>query len=102
MVAAVLLLLRLPVRSAPSWLPGLVGLWAGALPLELGLSAVLPLPPLPVEDERLYPDESMRGDERLQGQRCGSREKQLHSAHRAGPNKTLPLRNCGSGLGVKQ
>ncbi|KAK9785342.1 hypothetical protein WJX73_005937 [Symbiochloris irregularis] len=68
-VAAVLLLLRLPVRSAPSWLPALVVLWGAALPLELAVGAVLPLPPLPVEDERLYPDDSMRGDERLQGQR---------------------------------
>ena len=68
-VAAILLLLRLPVRSSPSFLPILIALWGGVLPLELLLSAVLPLPVLPVEEERLYPDEQMKGDERLQAQR---------------------------------
>ena len=69
-VAAVLLLLRLPTRSSPAWLPWLVVAWGGALPLELLLHLALPPPRLPTQDQLLYPDAALTGHERQQAQRC--------------------------------
>ena len=72
-VAAILLLLRLPTQSSPSWLPWLVAVWAMDLPLELIVQGILPLPQLPSEDRRLYPDFQATEGERSQAQRCVDR-----------------------------
>ena len=69
-VAAVLLLMRLPTRSSPAWLPWLVAAWGVALPLELLLQASLPLPQLTLADLRLYPDFQSTDEERRQAQKC--------------------------------
>lgn len=68
-VAAVLLLLRLPTKSSPGWLPWLVLAWGAALPLELLLHVGSDLPEVAAEERRLYADFQEGENERRQAQR---------------------------------
>ena len=69
LVAGFLVALQLPGGAAPG-LPWAAAAWAGLLAATLCLQAAAPLPPLPAEAERLFPDAADAVDaERSAGQR---------------------------------
>ncbi|KAK9824524.1 hypothetical protein WJX72_011089 [[Myrmecia] bisecta] len=71
LVAAFLVLLQLPTAASPAWLPWMAALWGLLFPVGLCLQAQLPLPPLPQDALRLFPDAARQVDaERYQSNRA--------------------------------
>ena len=71
-VALFLVLLALPLPSGPVLMPVLAVAWGGSFPAALVLAGSAPLPPLPADSERLYPESSLEVDvERREAVRWG-------------------------------
>jgi hypothetical protein len=69
LVGAFLVFLQLPTAASPDWLPWMAALWVSLLPAAALLQSSLPLPPLPPDALRLFPDSFLHVDEerRLNG-----------------------------------
>ena len=70
LLAAFLVLLQLPAAVSPLWLPWLGAAWGLLFPAALLLQADMPLPELPAEAQRLFPDSGYQVEaQRMQANR---------------------------------